>query len=104
MIEFLFALFENKRNLAMLCAAIAAGATVITLAMPLMGGDALKKRMATVAVEREKIRQRERERLARGDQVSLRSSPRLYMQTVVEKFNLSNLLGEEAARGKLVQA
>ncbi|HSV23831.1 MAG TPA: type II secretion system F family protein [Xanthobacteraceae bacterium] len=104
MIELLFALFDDKRILAMICAAIAAGATVITLAMPLLGGNELEKRMAAVAAEREKIRQRERERLARGDKTTRRASPKQYMQTVVEKFNLSNLLGEETMRSLLVQA
>ena len=104
MIEFLFAIFEDKRILAMICAAIAAGATVITLAMPLLGGNELAKRMAAVAVEREKIRQRERERLSRGDKTTRRTSPKQYMQTVVEKFNLSSLLGEETMRSLLVQA
>ena len=104
MIELLFALFDDKRILAMICAAIAAGATVITLAMPLLGGNDLDKRMAAVAAEREKIRQRERERLARGDKTTRRASPKQYMQTVVEKFNLSNLLGEETMRSLLVQA
>ena len=60
MIDLLFALFDDKRLLAMICAAIAAGATVVTLAMPLLGGDVLEKRIAAVAAEREKIRQRER--------------------------------------------
>ena len=104
MINFLFAIFEDKRILAMICAAIAAGATVITLAMPLLGGNELEKRMAAVAAEREKIRQRERERLSRGDKTTRRASPKQYMQTVVEKFNLSNLLGEETMRSLLVQA
>jgi tight adherence protein C len=104
MIDFLFAIIGDKRIMAMICAAIAAGATVMTLAMPLLSGDALDKRMAGVAAEREKIRQRERERLARGDKASLRTSPKQYMQTIVERFNLSNWLGEEAARGKLIQA
>jgi tight adherence protein C len=104
MINFLFAIFEDKRILAMICAAIAAGATVITLAMPLLGGNELEKRMAAVAAEREKIRQRERERLSRGDKTTRRASPKHYMQTVVEKFNLSNLLGEETMRSLLVQA
>lgn len=104
MITFLFTVFEDKRILAMICAAIAAGATVITLAMPLLGGNELEKRMAAVAAEREKIRQRERERLSRGDKTTRRASPKQYMQTVVEKFNLSNLLGEEAMRSLLVQA
>jgi tight adherence protein C len=105
MIELLFAIFDDKRIIAMICAAIAAGATVITLAMPLLGGDELDKRMAAVAAEREKIRQRERERLSRGgDKATRRASPKQYMQTVVEKFKLSDWLGEEKARALLVQA
>src|SRR5580700_2088644 len=105
MLEFLYALFDDKRLIAMICAAIAAGATVITLAMPLLGGDELEKRMAGVAAEREKIRQRERERLSRGnDKTTRRASPKQYMQTVVEKFKLSDWLGEETARSLLVQA
>jgi tight adherence protein C len=104
MLDFLLAIFENKRLMAMILAAIAAGATVITLAMPLLGGDELEKRMAAVASEREKIRQRERERLARGEKASLRTSPRQYMQTVVEKFKLSDWVGQEAARSKLIEA
>jgi len=31
MIEFIYALFDDKRMLAMICAALAAGATVITV-------------------------------------------------------------------------
>jgi tight adherence protein C len=104
MLDFLYAVFENKRLMAMIFAAIAAGATVITLAMPLLGGDALEKRMAAVATEREKIRQRERERLARGEKASLRTSPKEYMRTVVEKFKLSEWVGQEAVRAKLVEA
>jgi tight adherence protein C len=104
MLDFLYAVFENKRLMAMIFAAVAAGATVITLAMPLLGGDALEKRMAAVASEREKIRQRERERLARGEKASLRTSPKEYMRTVVEKFKLSEWVGQEAVRAKLVEA
>jgi tight adherence protein C len=68
--------------------------------------NVLDKRMKSVALEREKIRQRERERLARGEKekVALRSSPKQYMQRVVERFNLNKWLAQEAAREKLVQA
>jgi tight adherence protein C len=104
MLDFLFAVLEDRRLMAMIFAAIAAGATVITLAMPLLGGDALEKRMAAVATEREKIRQRERERLARGEKASLRTSPKEYMQTVVERLKLSDWVGQEAVRAKLVEA
>ena len=72
MIDFLIQQISNPRSMAMLFAAVAAVATVLTLAMPLLAGDDLSKRMKAVAVEREKIRQRERERLARGEKVALR--------------------------------
>src|SRR5690349_20458865 len=94
----------NVKTLTMLLAAVAAGATVLTLAMPLVAGDTLDKRMKAVAVEREKIRQRERERMARGEKVNLRPSAKQYMQTVVDQFNLSKWVGQEAARSKLIQA
>jgi tight adherence protein C len=88
----------------MALAAVAAAATVLTLAMPLLSSDGLDKRMKAVALEREKIRQRERERMARGEKVSLRTSPKQYIQRVVEQFNLSKWVGQEEARAKLIQA
>jgi tight adherence protein C len=88
----------------MLFAAIAAGATVITLAMPLLAPDTLNKRMKAVALEREKIRQRERERLAQGSRISLRKSPRAYMKTIVDNLDLNKWLGQEEARSMLMQA
>src|ERR1700678_1348825 len=94
----------DPQFLAMLFAAIAAGATVLTLAMPLVVRDTLSTRMKAVAFEREKIRQRERERLAQGSKVSLRQSPKAYMNTIVENFNLSKWVGQEEARIMLVQA
>jgi len=104
MIQFLSEIMQNQKLLAMIFAAIAAGATVITLAMPLLVSDPLPRRMKQVALEREKIRQRERERLARGEKVSLRQSPKQYMQEAVERFNLRKWVGQEEARLKLVQA
>jgi tight adherence protein C len=97
--------YINPQFLAMVFAAIAAGATVLTLAMPFLATDTLSKRMKAVAIEREKIRQRERERLAAGaNKVSLRQSPRAYMKTIVDNFNLSKWVGQETARTMLVQA
>src|SRR5438094_7523899 len=78
----------SARSAAMVFAAVAAIATVLTLAMPLLATDSLDKRMKSVAIEREKMRQRERERLARGEKVSLRRSPKQYIQTIVDRFNL----------------
>jgi tight adherence protein C len=105
MLELLIDRFQDTRFLAMLMAAIAAGATVLTLGLPLLERDVLSKRMNAVALERDKIRQRERERMARSsEKVSLRTSPKKYMQTVVERFNLSKWVGQEAAKEKLIQA
>jgi tight adherence protein C len=73
--------------------------------MPLLSGDTLSKRMNAVAIERDKIRQRERERMIRSaEKISLRSSPKQYMQTIVERFNLTKWVGQEEAREKLIQA
>jgi tight adherence protein C len=104
MIEFLISAL-NVKTLTMLFAAVAAAATVLTLAMPLVYVNPLDKRMRAVALEREKIRQRERERMAQGNQkVKLRQSPKQYVQTIVDQFNLRKWVGQEEARLKLVQA
>ncbi|HTV38744.1 MAG TPA: type II secretion system F family protein [Xanthobacteraceae bacterium] len=94
----------DPQVLTMLFAAIAAGATVITLAMPLLAPDTLNKRMKAVALERDKIRQRERERMVQGSKVALRQSPRAYMKTVVDNLDLNKWLGQEQARSMLMQA
>jgi tight adherence protein C len=104
MIDFLLQKLGDTHFLAMVFAAIGAIATVLTLAMPLIATDALGKRMKSVALEREKIRQRERERLARGEKVALRRTPKQYMQTIVDQFNLNKWVGQEEARELLVQA
>ena len=96
--------FLNPQILTMVFAAIAAGATVITLAMPLLAPDTLNKRMKAVALEREKIRQRERERLAQSSKISLRQSPRAYMKTIVDNLDLNKWLGQEQAHALLMQA
>jgi len=97
--------YIDPHFLAMVFAALAAGATVLTLAMPFLATDALSKRMKAVALEREKIRQRERERLAvAANKASLRQTPRTFMKTVVENFNLSKWVGQETARTMLVRA
>lgn len=86
-------------------AAIAAAATVLTLAMPLAEGSTLGKRMKSVATEREKIRARERDRLNRQrDKVSLRPEPKEYMRRIVDRFKLGDWLGTETAKKQLTMA
>jgi tight adherence protein C len=104
MLDLIIEKLSDARFLAMAFAAIGAVATVLTLAMPLVVTDALGKRMKSVAIEREKLRQRERERMARGEKVTLRRSPKQYMQTIVDQFNLNKWVGQEEVRSLLVQA
>jgi len=95
----------NTKTLTMVFAAVAAVATVLTFAMPLVFADSLGKRMKAVAIEREKIRARERERMAKSQQkINLRESPKQSIQAIVDRFNLKKWVGQEEARLKLVQA
>ncbi|AOO80090.1 type II secretion system F family protein [Bosea vaviloviae] len=85
--------------------AVAAAATVLTLAIPLTEGNSLQKRMKGVASEREKIRARERDRLNRQkDKVTLRQEPKQYMRRVVDQFKLGDWLGTETAKLQLLMA
>src|SRR3954454_237532 len=104
MVEFLVTKLHDVHFMTMLLAAIAASATVYTLVMPLFAGEGLNKRMKAVASERERIRQRERERLHKNEKVSLRQTPKQLVSRVVEDFNLTKWLAQEAARDKLIMA
>jgi tight adherence protein C len=104
MVDLLVTKLHDVHFMTMLLAAIAASATVYTLVMPLFAGEGLSKRMKAVASERERIRQRERERLNKSEKVSLRQSPKQLVSRVVEDFNLTKWLAQEAARDKLIMA
>src|SRR5437764_6831112 len=104
MIDFLVEKIHDVRFMTMLFAAIAASLTVYTLVMPLFAGEGLNKRMKAVASERERLRQRERDRLNKSEKVSLRQSPKQLVSKVVEDFNLTKWLAQEAARDKLIMA
>lgn len=84
--------------------AIAVTATIITLAMPMLAGDSLGRRMKAVSVERNRIRERERARLAAGDRAMVRNTPKAWVMQLVDKLQLAKHLGQEDAREKLVQA
>jgi tight adherence protein C len=104
MLEVLTAKLHDARFMSMLLAAIAASATAYTLITPLFAGGNLQKRMKAVASERERIRQRERDRLAKTEKVSLRQTPKQIVSKVVDDFNLSKWVAQESAREKLVMA
>ncbi len=97
-------IFDGQFMLALLIAAGAAIA-VLSFAMPLLESDTLGKRMKAVAVERDKIRQREREKMTQKDNKgSLRSTPKAYMKQIVDNFNLGKWLGTDDAKLRLQQA
>src|SRR6202048_1207398 len=104
MFSFLIEKIHDARFVSMVLAAIAVSATAYTLVMPLFAGEGLSKRMKAVASERERIRQRERERLNKSEKVSLRQTPKQLVSRVVEDFNLTKWLAQEAARDKLIMA
>lgn len=84
--------------------AIAAAATAVTIVMPLLQTDTLGKRMRSVATEREKLRAKQRERLANRDVATLRTEPKAYMKKIVDDFSLKKWLGTDTARLQLTQA
>ena len=97
----------DPQFIVMALAAIAAAATVLALAMPLLAADQLGKRMKAVALERDQIRARERERLNRQGQEqrpSLRQQPKAYMKQIVEQFQLGKWLGTDNAKAQLSMA
>lgn len=96
----------EPQTLISLLAAVAIFATIITLAMPLLAKDELGSRMKAVAIERDKIRARERARLAEeaGKKTTLRQNNEGFVQSIVEKFNLKAALADESTFSSLIMA
>ena len=85
-------------------AAIAVGATVVTVVTPFVETDTLGRRMKQVSSERERIRAREREKLAKSGKGSLRPEAKAFMSRIVDGFNVSRWLGTESAKTQLAMA
>jgi len=84
--------------------AIAAFATILTIAMPLMERDRLGTRLKTVATRRDELRQRQRESFNTKGKKQLRNTPAAFMKRVVEQVNLQKILESPETRLKLIQA
>ena len=86
--------------------AIAVVASILAVAMPFMASDRLGSRMRDVAIERERIRKRERSALAdpRTGRISLRQEPKALVMSIVERFNMRDAFSDKATRSKLKQA
>src|SRR5579863_4932195 len=99
----LLQLLVNRQAMLAALVAVATFATILTVAIPLLEGDRLGRRMKVVASERERIRARERERL-KESKISLRQQPKAYMKNIVDKFNLSSWLGTDKAKEQMIRA
>jgi tight adherence protein C len=93
--------------LAMVLTGIAAAAAVVTVALPFLEKEELGQRMKDVALERDRIRARERERLNQGENGKrgpLRQEGKAYIRELVEDFNLASWFGTEDAKVRLTMA
>ena len=92
----------DPHTIAAILVAVATFATILTVAMPLISGDKLDKRMKAVASERERIRAREREKLNAGR--GLRYEPKAYMKRITDGFNAERWLGTDKAKSQMLMA
>jgi len=101
LIESLFSI----ENIVTMLMALAAFATVLTLAAPMLSTDKLSTRMKSVSSEREAMRRAHREQLERErDGKKLRQDPKTFIKNFVDKLNLMELMESDAIRGKLKKA
>ncbi len=104
MFDLLIARLKDGQFMFALTVAIAAAATAVTLALPLLEADTLRRRMKQVGEERERLRAKERERLAKAQRVTLRQEPKAFMKNIVDQFKLGDWLGTDTAKAKLAMA
>ncbi len=96
MISDLADIVSNPQSLIAIFTAIAVFATILTITMPFLQRDELANRMKTVALERDKIRARERARLAtQKNNNALRQDNSGKLVRFVDKLNLRKMLADE---------
>ena len=91
--------------MAFLLAALGCAATALAVVVPMLQTDNLSRRIRAVSDERERIRLRERERLAAKDnRTQLRSRPSSMLKRLVDTLNLTSWLSTETAKEQLAKA
>lgn len=100
----LLALIQDPRFLLRIFVALAVMATVVTLALPYIEGDSLAQRMKGVASEREKIRLKARGDLSASVKHGAMNSTDVMMKDFVDKYNLSERIGSNAYKTRLLMA
>ena len=93
----------DPQSIFRLLIAVAAAATIFTVAAPLFDADPLRQRMKAVADERARLRLRERERL-NSKNSKLREQGNSSFKNLVSRFSLTRWLGAEEDRMRLSQA
>ena len=104
----MFEQLTNPENLLALLTAVGVFATILVIVMPLLAKDTLGARMKTVALEREKLRARERARLSSNKdgrrKGAKKREPGALIKLVVDKLNLRKALADEKTESELIQA
>jgi tight adherence protein C len=99
-------LLLERNFLITLLVGVASFATILTLGLPYMRGDALDARMKAVSERREELRIRQREALAQGKRGGgLRGAkPVGFMKAAMDNFNLEQLVESPGMKEKLARA
>jgi len=105
----MFEQFTEPANLLALLTAVGVFASILVVVMPMLKTDNLGNRMKSVALEREKLRARERARQANTikegrKKGAKKREPGALIKLVVDKLNLRKALADEKTEAELVQA
>lgn len=99
----MLALLTLENTIAFIIAALVF-LTFATLIIPHFQSEDLRKRMREVALERDKLRARQRAELERGNQARLRDKPKGLLPQIVEALNLRKHFEADTYRHKLRMA
>lgn len=95
----------NPQLIATVMAAICVFATVLSVAMPMLARDKMNQRMKEMAVERAKMRSARIADLAKEAKgAKLRSTPKGFMQRIVDELDLREKFDNEELRENLKRA
>jgi tight adherence protein C len=105
MLDLAITKLSDGHFLAVLLASVGCAATVLMALMPLLQTDNLSRRIKAVSSERERIRLRERERLAATqNKTQLRFKSGGMTKRISDSLNLTKWLGTDTAKQQLARA
>lgn len=95
MISDIASIVASPQSLIAIFTAIAVFATIVTVAMPFLQRDELASRMKSAALERDKIRARERAKMVSEKSATLRQENSGSIASLVDKLNLKKAIADE---------